>query len=127
MKISHLFKVFAWGDNRYGQLGQTDVKFHVSSKLVNGLQAKRIVCISCSCFSSVAVTDRGDVYSWGGNMFGQLGIGHCSHRKIPEKVIGLESAVICNAILLSYITFSKLIDNKISLSIDHAYVILQQK
>lgn len=89
--MSYLFKVFAWGDNRFGQLGQSGVTYvtHCAPKLVNGVSDKRIVCIGCCKLSSVAVTDKGKVYIWGRKNNDQLGVEGNVSESSPCKVSGL--------------------------------------
>jgi hypothetical protein len=43
--------------------------------LVEALRSANISNIACGAYSSYAVTDAGEVWSWGNNGFGQLGLG----------------------------------------------------
>ena len=43
---------------------------------------------------SIAVTDTGDVYSWGYNGNGQLGVGNIINQAIPCRVPGLQGTII---------------------------------
>jgi alpha-tubulin suppressor-like RCC1 family protein len=44
---------------------------------------------------TVAITNTGDVYTWGRNNYGQLGLGHNLDQKLPQK-LGLKSIIkIC--------------------------------
>ena len=66
--------VFAWGSNRYGQLGaplSTSTK--LSPRRVDGLKKATVVAIACSVKHSVALGSNGSVYCWGSNDSGQLG------------------------------------------------------
>ena len=47
----------------------------------------------CGQNSSYALTADGDLYSWGDNSQGQLGLGDCTPRKLPCKVESLTSCV----------------------------------
>ena len=50
----------------------------------------RVVSIASSENHSLAVTDRGDVFSWGSDRFGQLGHGKQGKEEgIPKRVEGL--------------------------------------
>jgi hypothetical protein len=62
----------------------------VSPVLVGGLLAGcRIIQVACGNHHSVALTDRSEVYAWGHNACGQLGIGGgVSHLTLPKKVAG---------------------------------------
>ena len=84
--------VFAWGSNTFGQLGlgkkckkSTVV---VTPHLVNVPQCSQL---SCGFAHSGCVTIAGDVYMWGQNDVGQLGIGERSGPKCtPVQIQSLE-------------------------------------
>ena len=87
-------EVFAWGDNKYGQVanGNFDERVTLPS-LVLGPQyfdpAQKVVQISVGCSHSVCLTDIGRVYSWGTNETGQLGDGSKLNRVNPIRVEGM--------------------------------------
>lgn len=63
----------------------------VSSPFMSSLTTK-VVKVQCGYSFSLALTTQGQVYSWGGNLFGQLGLGHsslgrknCSNQIIAAK------------------------------------------
>ncbi|RLN91469.1 hypothetical protein BBJ28_00014102 [Nothophytophthora sp. Chile5] len=74
-------RLFAMGDNEYGQLGAkrgetteenaVDVPVQISAFGTD----KKLKQIGCGDDFSVGVTTTGDVYSWGRGQFGQLGLG----------------------------------------------------
>jgi alpha-tubulin suppressor-like RCC1 family protein/ferredoxin len=76
--------VYAFGSNRFGQLGYSngvaDDSKCCSPRRVEDLWKKHILCISVAAGEkhSVALTQKGEVYVWGCNASGQLGINH--HR-----------------------------------------------
>jgi len=43
---------------------------------------------------SIAITDTGEVYSWGYNGNGQLGVGNIINQTIPCRVPGLQGTVV---------------------------------
>jgi regulator of chromosome condensation len=68
--------VYIWGSGEQNQLGR---KVMVRSKLQALLpwefgNMKHIVDIGCGADHSFAISEQGDVYSWGLNSFGQTGI-----------------------------------------------------
>jgi len=81
-------KVYSWGKNDNGQLGlghryvfcQRDMK----PRLIPLLD--HIVQIGCGCFFSYAVDNNGNIYTWGMNCNGQLGLGDNRDRYSPELV-----------------------------------------
>jgi len=72
-------KVWAWGDNTYGQLGPngpagiTTASYAPVQVLFAGSTAK-VIQIAASGSYSLALMDDGTVWAWGYNGFGQLGV-----------------------------------------------------
>jgi alpha-tubulin suppressor-like RCC1 family protein len=64
--------VWAWGDNRYGQLGD-GTTVSMSSTPVAVIQAVPFTAIAAGRSHSLAVTSPGQVLAWGDNSYGQLG------------------------------------------------------
>lgn len=86
-------RVWTWGDNTYGQLGQPDAWRVHSPRPVPGLE--NVVAVAAS-WHTLALTADGTVYAWGRNTFGQLGNGHFgigAKEPTPQRVAGLENAV----------------------------------
>jgi hypothetical protein len=48
-----------------------------------------IISVSCGLKFCLALSCLGDVYSWGENTHGQLGLGDCFARPLPAKIPGL--------------------------------------
>lgn len=68
-------KVYAWGDNERGQLGegtQTDSPTPLEMLTGGVIDGKVIASVAASGFASYAVTDEGTLYSGGYNLDGQL-------------------------------------------------------
>ncbi|XP_014471626.1 PREDICTED: RCC1 and BTB domain-containing protein 1-like isoform X3 [Dinoponera quadriceps] len=83
-------EVYAWGQNNCGQVGSGISTNQGSPRLVNSnLAGKKVICITCGQASSMAVTENGEVYGWGYNGVGQLGIGNYVNQVNPVKVPGL--------------------------------------
>lgn len=93
-------RVFSWGFNFWGQLGNKDNYNQLIPTKVNGLDSEIVIAIGCGHHSSVALTKNGYVYCWGHNGFGQLGIGTDDRFKnIPMKVRVVSDEVIVNKIV----------------------------
>lgn len=76
-------RVYATGLNDFGQLGISDTKNYTMVPLkVSGL-TKAIVQISAGYHHSCAVTSDGELYVWGKNSSGQLGIGRKAANIVP--------------------------------------------
>ncbi len=80
--------VWAWGDNRYGQLGDGTTTTNRSKPVrVSGLT--NVVAVAAGQAYSLALTDSGEVYAWGSNLYGQLGDGTTTNRSTPVPVLGV--------------------------------------
>jgi alpha-tubulin suppressor-like RCC1 family protein len=67
-------ELYAWGGNRYGQIGNGNYYNQSIPIKVNGFNDEKIVMISCGEWHSMALTESGYVFSWGLNSSGQMGI-----------------------------------------------------
>jgi len=67
-------EVFAWGENHKGQIGSGSKKKALRPFHVEGFNGEKIEAIACGYYHSMALTERGNVYSWGSNKYGQLGL-----------------------------------------------------
>ncbi|MCN9243593.1 Ig-like domain repeat protein [Streptomyces sp. RY43-2] len=79
-------RVFAWGRNDLGQLGDGTTIFRttpVETLLPAGVQA---TAVAGGEGHSLAVTSDGRVFAWGWNAFGQLGDGTTINRLTPVEV-----------------------------------------
>ncbi|XP_035381674.1 probable E3 ubiquitin-protein ligase HERC1 isoform X2 [Electrophorus electricus] len=80
-------EVFSWGDGDYGKLGHGNSSTQKYPKLILGpLQGKVVVCVSAGYRHSAAVTEDGELYTWGEGDFGRLGHGDSNSRNIPTLV-----------------------------------------
>ena len=95
--IECCLQVFSWGSNKSGQLGNG------SKRCVNRPNKisfdDKIIAISCGKNHSIALTSIGQVYVWGINNYGQLGL-HLKNGFIayyPKLIFGAIhfSKVIC--------------------------------
>eukprot|EP00298_Acanthocystis_sp_HF-20_P012413 c19874_g1_i1.p1 GENE.c19874_g1_i1~~c19874_g1_i1.p1 ORF type:complete len:923 (+),score=410.30 c19874_g1_i1:48-2816(+) len=86
--LSH-HEVFAYGDNRKGQLGfGTKDKKCAQPERIRALDSKEVKQIACGDHHSVALTFTGHVWTWGDGSKGQLGLGKKEKRNLPAKVRG---------------------------------------
>lgn len=82
-------KVFAWGDNGSGRLGDgttTMSRTPVAVDMTGALAGKSVVAIAAGQYHSLALTSEGRVYSWGYGFQGQLGDGSIDSRISPVAV-----------------------------------------
>eukprot|EP00064_Thunnus_orientalis_P013311 superscaffoldBa00002147_g13350 len=88
-------KVYAWGYNNCGQIGSgSTANQPYPRKVTSCLQGKNAVGITCGQTSSMAVVDNGEVYGWGYNGNGQLGIGNNGNQLTPCRLSALQGLCI---------------------------------
>ena len=91
--------VWAWGDNRTGQLGYSGCSYPnpcPTPTQVAGLAG--IVAITAGEYHSLALDADGHVWAWGTNTTGQLGYSGCSYAcPTPTQVAGLPRIVAVDA------------------------------
>ena len=91
-------RVYAWGDNTNGQLGDGTNVSELTPIQVTGLSGHRIIQVSCAGDSSMALCDDGSVYTWGNNQFGVLGISSPNASSAtPSRVASLSNITAIDA------------------------------
>lgn len=78
-----LHRVYSFGLGSRGQLGHGCVDLQTMPLLVEALTGITIIQVSAGGWHSVALSDIGDVYTWGWNNHGQLGI-TCQPPEVPS-------------------------------------------
>ncbi|KAI8052143.1 regulator of chromosome condensation 1/beta-lactamase-inhibitor protein II [Syncephalis plumigaleata] len=66
--------LYSWGSNRFGQLGHGDTQDRCEPCLVESLHGIKVVEIACGTFHSAVITEFGDLYTFGWDNRGQLGL-----------------------------------------------------
>ena len=87
-------EVYAWGNNDNGQLGIGNTENQSSPIKVNGITNVEEIYIDASSIDGASVfakTNTGEVYAWGNNRNGQLGIGNTDNQLCPVKINGLSN------------------------------------
>lgn len=84
--LSSAGRVYAWGDNSYGQLGDGTTSTRTAPVRVKLPKGVNVTAIRAGCEDSLALTAGGRVYAWGVNTFGELGDGSHRDRHHPIRV-----------------------------------------
>ncbi|XP_054612956.1 probable E3 ubiquitin-protein ligase HERC1 isoform X1 [Dunckerocampus dactyliophorus] len=80
-------EVFSWGDGEYGKLGHGNSATQKYPKIIQGpLIGKVVACVSAGYRHSAAVTNDGELYTWGEGDFGRLGHSDSQSRNTPTLV-----------------------------------------
>ena len=66
--------LFAVGKGNFGSLGLGGTIFAPSPRIVSKLSNKKIVSIACGMYHTLALSNIGDLFSWGRGFEGQLGL-----------------------------------------------------
>ncbi|KAH8371053.1 hypothetical protein KR093_006003, partial [Drosophila rubida] len=83
MALTDWGQVLSWGDNECGQLGHaTELQVIQLPKIVRALVSKTVVQVACGKNHSLALTSCGELYAWGSNLYGQLGVQ--SPNELPD-------------------------------------------
>lgn len=82
-------EVYAWGENQNGQLGDSTTGSRSSPNPVDtgtGGTWTGLIEIAAGGKHSLALDNNGNVFSWGYNASGQLGLGSVTEKNSPELV-----------------------------------------
>ena len=85
--VTRDFRVFAWGLNDTGQLGDGTQSQHLTPVEMTSLSG--VVSVSSGANHNLAITITGSIFAWGNNAAGQLGDGSLANRLSPVAVTGL--------------------------------------
>jgi alpha-tubulin suppressor-like RCC1 family protein len=82
-----------WGSNQEGQFGAGQAVGRATpasiSRITVGLTSKTVKLLASGVSHSLAVTDDNQIYTWGLNDYGQLGVGDTINRRLPTAVSDL--------------------------------------
>ncbi|XP_037533816.1 RCC1 and BTB domain-containing protein 2 [Nematolebias whitei] len=88
-------EVYAWGYNNSGQVGSGSTANQPTPRRVSScLQSKVVINIACGQLCSMAVLDNGEIYGWGYNCNGQLGLGNNGNQQTPCRIAALQGVNI---------------------------------
>ena len=79
-------ELYSWGHNGYGQLGVGALPGIRPAQVTLGSGSYRVVQVACGSHHSLALTSDGDVFAWGYNNCGQIGLGITANQTTPRRV-----------------------------------------
>jgi alpha-tubulin suppressor-like RCC1 family protein len=91
--------IYSWGNGGHGKLGDgdgTDHDVHVPTRIVDALEGvHKAVRVAAGDYHSMAVTDTGQLLTWGNGGYGRLGHGADdeSDKSVPTVVEGVSNVV----------------------------------
>lgn len=95
-------EVFTWGRGEFGRLGHRDQEHRVFPLMVTGFPDP-IRAIAGGGYHSMAVTERGELYAWGHNEHGRLGLGSSQLFVTSPTLVNQTSASSKHRIYVSQI------------------------
>lgn len=83
-------KLFSWGSNQSGQLGQGFVKDQHTPQTLEYFESTgtRLSFLACGDSYTAAITEKGELFTWGKNQYGNLGF-EARLQFTPQRVQAL--------------------------------------
>lgn len=85
--------IYAFGKNNYSQLGDKDNNNSFLPHVISEIQQVAHIFSSSFFESYFALTENGNLYAWGDNNYGQLGLGEGRIYKFPKRVKTLSNII----------------------------------
>ncbi|XP_043284859.1 RCC1 and BTB domain-containing protein 1-like isoform X3 [Venturia canescens] len=111
MAVTNYGEVYGWGNDSVGQLGTSKYVNQPNPHKVGGLSGIVIEKVVCGYSHTLALSDEGELFVWGGNAYGQLGLGTKVNSCVPVKLNVPEMGRISDVAAVHY--------NHISVAITH--------
>ena len=87
-------ELYTWGWGKNGRLGHGDQVSQSRPKIVDALVGKRICHVACGDSTVAALTDSGQLFTWGQGDQGQLGHGAPESLSVPTPVAALAGKAV---------------------------------
>ena len=79
--------LYAWGRGFEGQLGLSEtIEIASVPSYIKFFHGKQVTFIAAGAFYSLAVTEKGEMFSWGEAKLGQLGVGRHREVRTPKQI-----------------------------------------
>nr|XP_004552854.2 E3 ubiquitin-protein ligase HERC2 isoform X1 [Maylandia zebra] len=93
-------ELYTWGRGNYGRLGHGSSEDQTTPMVVTAFKGLKVVDVACGSgdAQTLAVTENGQVWSWGDGDYGKLGRGGsdgCKTPKLVEKLQDLDIVKVC--------------------------------
>lgn len=76
-------QVYSWGSGDDGVLGHGDTQSRAAPTRCAQLAAVHVASVACGSRHTLALSDKGELFSWGWGVYGQLGHGDVQSRHTP--------------------------------------------
>lgn len=84
--------LYSWGNETYGQTGHdslSNTELCLHPKEIIALKDKKVIQISAGSSHNAVIVDKGDIYTWGNGLYGQIGNNKKEHFPKPKLVVDL--------------------------------------
>ena len=79
--------MFSWGDNQSGELGLGDSGLGTGRNIPTRVgTASNWAVVSSGAMKSFAINTSGELFAWGNNVGGRLGLGHSASATVPLRL-----------------------------------------
>jgi alpha-tubulin suppressor-like RCC1 family protein len=78
---------YSWGDNSYGGLGDGTTTASLTPVRVHAPSGVTFTQVAAGTFHTIAIGSDGNTYTWGNNIYGQLGTGTTANSPVPVRVL----------------------------------------
>lgn len=99
--LSQSGNVYCWGGNENGQLGRNNTLNSATPIQVEFPNDETMKAIDVNSDNTCSLSEDGDLFCWGSNSFGQLGVGTLEDSLTPVKV-QFDSSTIITSFILSW-------------------------
>ena len=81
-------RLYTWGTGSYGRLGSGQESDQHVPAVIEALGKIKMMTVSCGAFHTCAISLEGEMYVFGGGLYGKLGIESDKNCILPVKVSG---------------------------------------
>ena len=87
-----IFSFSGRGDD--GRLGHGDNGWKYVPRITQSLAGQVVIQVTCGSYHTAAVSGNGDLFTWGGGMYGKLGHGNEMGHSTPKRVEALAGLAV---------------------------------
>lgn len=84
--VQNACDLYSCGGGFRGMLGHGEEELERSPRVIEALLGRNIVYVACGVAHTIALSDDGEVFSWGSGRYGRLGQGHLRDRFSPLMI-----------------------------------------
>ena len=86
--------VYSWGSGEFGRLGYCDTRRQAIPRQISELKPNIITNLALGSYHAAAISNNGEVFTWGRGNSGQLGRGNVMNEDAVRQVTSLNGVFI---------------------------------